>query len=436
MEQNPRILTNTFSQAIARALVVFVSLLTTFFLTRILGATGYGNYVFISSFVLIFVGLTDLGTTIVGVRESSIDKTQARNIFGNIFSLRLFLSLFLFLFFNLLILFLPQFSGLHPSAFIASFVLPFLILRTTSMAILQTFLRLDLASLSEGFASIVFLFFLLVFYRVFQTISLPALMLFWSLSALLSGFLALIFSARYLPLQLAWNKDLLKKIFKEAAPLGIYLLIYSVYDRGIDSFFLKTFKGSEAVGFYGLAYKIHGNLILGAAFLMNSLFPVLSSLKQNDNVLRKTFNKAFTVLLLGGCLIVFGVFIFSPLVVFLIAGKNFFPSILALRILLGATLFSFLNHLTGYYLVVLGEQRKLLQFSLISLVFNLVFNFIFIPRFSFVAAAAITVFTEGILFLLTINFLRRRFDLEYNLKVLRENLKSLARNKANYFIQV
>jgi O-antigen/teichoic acid export membrane protein len=113
--------------------------------------------------------------------------------------------------------------------------------------------------------------------------------------------MGLLFSTRYVRLNFSFNKEKLGRIMLEAFPLGIYLLVYSVYDRGIDSFIVKSIAGSRAVGVYGLAYKVHGNLILGAAFLMNSLFPLLSSHKANLDSLKKTYEKAFTVLLLPRC---------------------------------------------------------------------------------------------------------------------------------------
>jgi len=223
------------------------------------------------------------------------------------------------------------------------------------------------------------------------------------------------------------------EIAKESFPLGMYLLVYSVYDCGIDSFVLKSFVGSEAVGFYGLAYKIHGNLILGAAFLMNSLFPLISEARQKLVVVKKTFEKSFTVLFLTGLSILLFGFLLSPLIIKIIAGETFYSSAIALKILLGATLFSYLNHLTGYFLVALGEQKSLLRISFAGLIFNLFLNLIFIPKFSFLAAAVITVFTEIVIFILTYNFLRKKFFLSYSFKILVENIKMIFKNKLEYF---
>jgi len=428
-----KVFKNTVFQIAGRSLTILISLLTTAVLTRTLGVETFGDYVFITSIVLLFVGLTDFGTITIGVREASVSLEKKEKIFGSVLSLRIIISLFIFIAFNLLIYFLPQFAGLREPSLIASFVILFLILRTTMQAVLQVFLRLDLASFLEVIASLLALLFIGSFLLLGIKINLFWLMIFWSVSALASGIAGLYYVKKLISFKLNFNKDDLFKIFKQASPLGVYLLVYAVYDRGIDSFFLKTFVNSEAVGFYGLAYKIHGNLIFGAAFLMNSLFPIISALKNDEERLKLIFKKAFSVLFFFGLLSLFLGTLFAPLIIRIISGAKFVLSVNILRILLFATFFSFLNHLNGYLLISLNEQKKLLVFSLFSLILNLVLNTIFIPRYSFWAAAAVTVLTEGLIFVLTSTYLKRKYQLTISGQELKNNLFLFLKKRKSFF---
>ncbi|MBU2577420.1 oligosaccharide flippase family protein [Patescibacteria group bacterium] len=433
---NPRIFFNTFSQAVSRFLVIVVSFLTTAFLTRKFGSEGYGNYVFLTSFVLIFVGLSDMGTTTISIRESSVHREKIKETFNNLLGLRLFLSLIAVLILNLLVIFLPQFSNLRLEAIIASSVIVFLILRTTTQAVFQTYFRLDTASLLEIISSFVFLLAIYFSFQLFNTYSsLLLLMIFWSFSALVSGVAGLFLVKKYFSLQIEIDREKIKKLLKESFPLGIYLLVYSVYDRGIDSFIIKSFSGSSAVGFYGLAYKIHGNLILGAAFLMNSLFPYLSSLKDKGTKIKETFRKAYTILFVSGITILFFGLFLSPFIIKIVGGEGFSPAINALRILLWATFFSYLNHLNGYLMVAIGKQDKLLSFSLISLLVNLILNLIFVPKFSFLAAAFVTVITEATILLLTSLYLSNNYGLKYSLSLLKLSVKEFLIKKQQFFTE-
>lgn len=430
---NTRVAVNTLSQVASRGLVILGSLLTTALLTRMLGSFGYGDYVFITSFILIFVGLSDFGLTTIGVREASAKKEKASETFGQILTFRLIIAVLLLVFFNLLVYCLPQFAELRAATAIGSMVIFFLAFRTTAQAVLQTFLRLDLASLLEVSASALFLFPLVFFWLADKAISLTFLMNLWVVSALISSVLGLALSSRFLRIKISFSFTKISSLLKESVPLGVYLLVYSVYDRGIDSFLIKTFTNSQAVGYYGLAYKIHGNLVLGAAFLMNSLFPLLSSFKSSLPVLKKTAEKAFTVLFLTGLVVSTVFFIFAPLVIKIISGPEFSPSVLTLRILVPATFFSYLNHLTGYLLVVLGKQKKLLQFSLGAFLVNFVCNMIFIPIFSFYAAAAVTMLTELVLLVLTKHYLSKNLGLKFSFRSLRKNFPLLLLRKEKFF---
>lgn len=435
--KSTRVFVNTLFQVVSRAAVVLVSLLTTALLTRVLGVDAYGDYVFITSFVLLFVALTDFGTTTIGIREASVVKeSQQKEIFSQVFSLRIILALGLVLVYAFLALALPQFADLRLAAIIASVVFPLLVLRTTSQAILQTRLRLDLSSSLETLSSFFFLILLLILVYGLKSLTLSSLLAVWAVSTLLSSLLGLRLSRRYLPLSIKFDQIALKKLARESLPLGFYLLVYSIYDRGIDSFILKTLQGSRAVGYYGLAYKFHGNLVLGAAFLMNSLFPFLSSVKDNQILIKKFFERAFTVLLIVGLSLCLFFFVVAEELIFLIAGSGFAPSVVTLRILLVATFFSYLNHLTGYLMVALGQQRKLLSYALLAFAVNLVFNLVFIPHFSFLAAAAVTILTEFSLFVLCQRHLSRQYDLKYPWATFKNNLFLLWAKKQQYLDEV
>lgn len=433
MNSSLGVVKNTFSQIAGRAVVVAASILSTALLTRGFGPDGFGDYIFLTSFILLFVGLSDLGTTTIGVREAASHPEKEEVFFGNVLTVRLFLSFLLLAIFNLLVILLPQFTGLRLSAFIGSFVFPFLVLRTTGQAILQTHLRLDLASLLEVVAAMLMLVSLLFLLLFGKTVSLSWLMAFWAVSALISAIIGLVYAGRYLKTKILFDRKIIGEILRQSLPLGAYLLVYAVYDRGIDSFFLKTFTDSRSVGYYGLAYKIHGNLIFGAAFLMNSLFPIISSLKNKREELENIFQKTFTLLLVSGLIVFFGGVLLAPAIIKLIAGNDFLISIGIFRILLFATFFSFLNHLTGFLMIAFASQKKLLVFSFVALILNFVLNFIFIPKYSYWAAAIITVLTEGIIFFLSINFLIKHYNLRYSFLVFRKNIIFLAKTKNNYF---
>ena len=411
----PKIAFNTLVQIMGRGVVIGFTIITTALLTRRLGVVGYGDYVFITAFLMLFSSLADWGTGIISVREASKDRRLEKKIYGNALILRLITAALSFLIINLLILVLPQFSRLVLPAVIASSLLFFWSLRTSCQIIFQTKLRFDQHVLVEIFASGLFALFLVVLLGFSSSLSLIFLAL--SSASLLAAILALILGRKLTSFDFQPDWQLMRKIMIEALPTGGLLLLFSIYNR-IDIFILQSLKGAEPVGLYGLAYKVHDNLVLGAAFLANAFFPIIaqygkmSELKKEFEPMREIYQKLFDVLLMAGLAMVALVFIFSPLIIQIIGGGEFAASVLVLRILVLGTLMAYFNHLTGYSLIALGKQKISLMIAIIALFWNIGLNLLLIPRFSYLAAAGITIATEGLVFILTSFYLARKFRLK------------------------
>jgi O-antigen/teichoic acid export membrane protein len=265
----PKIAFNTLVQIIGRGVVIGLTIITTALLTRRLGVAGYGDYVFLTAFLTFFSSIADWGTGIISVREASREKNLEKKIFGNALILRLAIATLSFLIINFSVFLLPQFSGLILPAVIASTLLFFWSLRTSCQIIFQTKLRFDQHALVEVFSSSLFVLFLIGVLSFSSALAWIFLAL--STSGFLAALLALALAWRLTSFDFRLDFKLMKKILSESLPTGALLLLFSVYNR-LDIFLLQSIKGAESVGVYGLAYKVHDNLVLGAAFLANAFF--------------------------------------------------------------------------------------------------------------------------------------------------------------------
>jgi O-antigen/teichoic acid export membrane protein len=392
--------------------VIAFTIITTALLTRTLGVAGYGDYIFITAFVMFFSSLSDWGTGIIAVRESSKARELEEKVFGNALILRLGMAIISFLIVNFLIRFLPQFSRLILPATVASTLLFFWSLRTSCHIVFQTKLRFDQHVLAEVFASGIFFLFL-VFVLSFSS-SLTWIFLVLSLSSLMATILALVLAKRLTRFIFQLDPQIIKNIFLEALPTGALLLVFSIYNR-VDIFILQSFKGAEPVGIYGLAYKVHENLVLGAAYLASAFFPIFSRYVGSSGLhsrLTLIYQKLFDILLLAGILLLAFILVFAPLIIQVIGGQEFSASSLALRILVFGTFVAYFNHLTGYSLIALGKQRVSLAIAIIALAWNVGLNLLFIPKYSYLAAASITIATEGLVLILTSSYLAKKFNLK------------------------
>ena len=391
------VIRNTLAQAGGKFATLTLSLVVTSILTRALGVEGYGHYTFITAFILLFGNIADWGTNIISVREASSNPDTQPKIFGSITLFRSILVGFAILLANIAIRLNPSWDTLAIPTTIASVVLIGLSLKTSFGIVFQTKLRFDLSVWVEILASSIFLIFILVFPN-----GLNAVLYSWILSTFLASILAFLLASKLTKYIWVINTAIVKKIFKEALPAGALFLVFTIYNR-IDTIILQSFSGSHAVGIYGLAYKMHDNFVMGAAYFMNSLFPILSlSFSQKRlGELKNIYQKSFDLLFVGSLVLFISIFSLAPLLVNILGGSDFSESVGVLRILLLATVIAYFNHLTGYSLIAFGKQRLSLAIAATALTINVLANWIFIPTFSYKAAAWITVATEGLVLLLS-----------------------------------
>ena len=383
-------------QILGKAGSLTLSIVATSILARQLGAQGYGQYTLIIALVNLLVAIGNWGTQIIGVRELARAKDKGL-LFGSLMVLRLILGAVTMLLGAIIILWLPLFTDIARLALLSLFLVLTIIIETSWQIVFQAFIRMDLKTIADILGAMVFL--LLTVFLLRWRLGVIAPILGWLWAKMFALFFLIFMGQKLLRSKLKFQKGVLSRLLKESLPMGTLLILFTAYDRAIDSLIIKHFLGPSQVGFYGLAYKIYGNLVLPAYFLTQTIFPVLS---QNQ---KKKFWSTFK---LGGVLLTLGLFFLIPLTIILsspiirlIAGQEFYPSALVLRILALGLIFAYFNHLTGFSLIALNRQTDSLKIGLVALIWNLILNLIFIPQGGIIAASWITVATEGLVSLLS-----------------------------------
>jgi O-antigen/teichoic acid export membrane protein len=400
-----RPLLNTWVQIVAKGITVLIGLVTTGLLTRKLGVSVYGSYTLVVSVFLLLDSISDFGTKVIGVREASRKEGSERNyLFMQVAWTRLLTTLLAFVLGVILIFSWNGFALIRGEAMVALMMIWFTSVAGSLEVIFQTEMRMDLKVLTD----IIFPFIFLV------------VLLFWPNPISLMWVFGMYLLARILSLSIGWN--LLKKVLKsfklgflnkkfilnflkQSWPMGVYLLVFTGYDRAIDSLMIDKFIGIKEVAFYGLAYKIYANLVQPAYFFVNSIFPILSGKSEN----KRSLFKWSALIVLGVLLLLVPIaYLLAPLMISVLAGSGFELSVKVLRILLVALVFAYISHLIGFTLIAKGGQKQVLILGLITLVFNFTGNLLMIPRFGIVGAAWVTNFSEALACILMILALKRK----------------------------
>jgi O-antigen/teichoic acid export membrane protein len=179
--------------------------------------------------------------------------------------------------------------------------------------------------------------------------------------------------------------------------MGLYLLLFTSYDRLFDTWIINHFFGPGYVAVYGLAYKVYSNLVMPAYFFMASMYPLLAASSHPHLTAAYLRKSTYSLLFLSLGMYAVG-FLLAPLLFSFFVNDSSSSGVLLLRLLGAALLFSYQNHLWGYYFIVRNRQITLLALGLCSLLVNLILNLLFIPHFGPIAAAFVTVITEACMY--------------------------------------
>jgi len=390
-----KLISNTLVQSGGKLISALIGFLTVFFLTRHLGVNRYGEFTLVFAYLTLFGVLADFGLHLSMIKELALIKISIGNIIGTYFILRLLLVGISTLISFICLLFIPYSNEIKIAILLASIGVNIGFISGFSNAIFQSELRIDIITSIDLIGKIVTVFFIGLF-------SLLNLNFYFIVSTVLIGnSVALISSIYFLKKQnklfMEFNKSIAKKMIKISIPIGITSFFSLLYFK-IDTFMLSILKSTSEVAFYGVAYKMFENILMLWGFYMASAYPILSSTLNNKKEFNLFFKKNIKDALFGSIVIVLFFYVLAPYIVKYLAGNNFLESISALKILLLATPFLFVNNII-YHVFLLKEKMWMLVWIFISsLIFNVIINFVIIPKYSFIGTSYTTLATEIFIF--------------------------------------
>jgi O-antigen/teichoic acid export membrane protein len=125
------------------------------------------------------------------------------------------------------------------------------------------------------------------------------------------------------------------------------------------------------------------------------VFPLMSqAVARDESRARRTIQLSFDVFVILGAPLVAGGLVLAPAIIELAGGSGFDASVTPLRVLLLAGAVAWVNGVFGFALIAKERQANALWLNAAALVFNVGLNFLLIPRYGIVAAAAVTVASE------------------------------------------
>lgn len=394
-----QISTNVLYQIVGKIVGAGTTFFITLYLARLFGAGGYGDIVKVITYVSGFFIIADFGFNAVYLLDA-----QKSYTFPSLFLLRTLWSFVLLVLAYVFLRFIPV--GIHDGyteavrtgIFLYAPSILFQSIITTANAAFQKHLRYDYAFYAVSSGSLVGILVAYIFSLVSQTPSLVGAGIY--LSASMGTSVTALFFMRSLEIFTAQhNTAYMKRLFIASFPIGLTLVANLLYSHA-DSFILTLTRSTAEVGTYGFAYRFFEVLLVIPTFIMNASYPVLLASKKQSMVFFIHRYKKLTMIMTALSIIMMtSTWIAAPLLTYI--RPDFFASVSYMRILALSLPFFFLSSLVMWMLFIFHKRWELAIIYTIAMMVNIGANALFVPRFGATASAWITIWTEGLVLLLT-----------------------------------
>ncbi len=398
-----RVAKNSLTPMVLSLLNKLIDMAFAMLMLRILTPEGAGRYQFAVTFVTFFEILTRFGLGTLLTREVAKDRPQANRYLSNVCILRLFLWFLSLPLMALLLLPYVRFGKVTSDTMTAiglfAVGLLFSLVADALSSLFYAFEKMEYPAILSTATTIV-------------KVSLGAMVLLPPLSWGFVGLAAVsilsnIFTAavllylmvrHFFRLHLKFEPAFEREMLAISLPLMINHLLQTIFFR-IDIWILQPMQGNAAVGLYGAALKYIDGLNIIPSLFTIAIFPLMSRYAHSA---RESLIRAYILSLRLLLIVALPVAVGTPFIarelILILGGGDYLPdSMIALQLLIGFFPFSCINQVTQYVLIAIDQQRFLTKAFVIGVAFNVVTNLLFIPVYSYKAAAVITIFSEVVL---------------------------------------
>ena len=394
MNLTQRVLWNTGSQVVGKLVTLVCTLVAIRLTTTYLGVDRFGDYAIVLAIASVAAIVADLGLSLLLARELAREPERRDALAGTMAVFRVAGSTGVVLLAAALLPLLPYDHDVKLGILLGLTGVLAQSLASMTGPFFQVALRMDLAAVIDVVTALVSLGVVVAatqldlgFYAV--VLSMPAA---YAANLVLS---VLVVHRLWRP-RLAFDRALARTLGRSAVPIAA-LGILSLLHFRIDAVLLSLLKPPRDVGIYAVAFRYLEWALMLPGIFMAAMFPILTAaLTRGERDPREVIDRAFNFLLLLAVPLALVFVVFAEPLVQLVAPNGFDDSVLPLRILAGAVVFTFLNTIFSALLFALDRQAVLIWVSLAGLALNVGLNLLVIPRWSYDGAAAATVVTEAL----------------------------------------
>lgn len=375
--------------------------------SRILGPEGIGKVNFANSIINYFLGFSQLGIPIYGVRicaQVRNDKEKLLKTIKELLTINLLLSAISYVILSFCVLMIPK---MHAESRLYWILSSTLLLQALGVEwyykSIEEYSYITIRSLICKVIALVSLFLLVknsTDYEIYGLISI--------LASSLSCVFNFVHARKYIFCSVNEKLEFTKHI-KPILIIYAMSLASSIYSN-LDSVMLGFMKNDYEVGLYTTSIKVKTILISVITAGASVLLPRVSYLLNNEefNEYEHTCKKSFRFILIVSLPITIFFAIFSRECIDVLAGKEFLESVKPMIILMPTVMIiGFTYNMGMEMLISAGKEIAVFWASCGGAIADLTINLLLIPIWGATGAAIGTLFAEAVVLLIEYSFIRK-----------------------------
>ena len=377
---------------IYQILVLILPLITTPYVSRVLGAEGVGIYSYTISIVTYFVLFGSLGMAMYAQREIAYvqqDKIQRSKVFWEIFILRSMTLAISMIIYYFIFAYRGEFATYYKILLLHIIANVFDI--SAFFQGMEEFKKIIKRNLIVKFISIISIF---IFIK--QSTDVWKYLLIYALSNLIGNVSLWIYLPQYI-VKVKIKSLELRKHIKPTVALFIPQIATQIYTV-LDKTMIGSLVADKAeVGFYEQSQKITVMIMTFVTSLGTVMLPRIANKFANGKIeeIKKNIMTSFDFVFFLSIPMVFGLLAVSKDLIPWFLGEGFDKSIYIIYVISPIILLIGLSNVIGtQYLLPTKKQKQYTVSVVVGAITNLICNFIFIPRFLSIGAAIGTVIAE------------------------------------------
>lgn len=155
-----------------------------------------------------------------------------------------------------------------------------------------------------------------------------------------------------------------------------------------DRIMIQKLIGFGAAALYSIAYTVGGIVKIFIAALTNTLIPMQYRLLEDKNY--KQLNKQImNVMIIVSCMILF-LSAIAPEIILILGGEKYVTAVYVMPPVIASVYFSFLYTLLANIEFFFDENKFAMKISFLGAGINVILNYLFLPKFGYIAAAYTT----------------------------------------------